>query len=91
LIAVIFALLSIQALLLEAALSCHHKRIYLLPAIVGKIAFRTPGTHRQDEDLGTMVFVLHRVANLSRFKLILVEIATTRLIQRRVISYRLLQ
>ena len=31
------------------------------------------------------------VQNFSRFKLILVEIATTRLIQRRVISYRLLQ
>ena len=30
------------------------------------------------------------VQNFSRFKLILVEIATTRLIQRRVISYRLL-
>ena len=67
LIAVIFALLSIQALPSEAALLCHHKRIYLLPAIVGKIAFRTPGAHGQDEDLGTMVFVLHRVANLSRF------------------------
>ena len=31
------------------------------------------------------------VQNFSRFKLILVEIATTRLTQRRVISYRLLQ
>lgn len=38
-----------------------------------------------------MGFALHRDANFSRFKLILVEIATTRLIQRRVISYRLLQ
>ena len=53
--------------------------------------FRTPGTHRQDWVLGTMGFALHRDANFSRFKLILVEIATTRLIQRRVISYRLLK
>ena len=52
--------------------------------------FRTPGARRQDWVLGTMGFALHRDANFSRFKLILVEIATTRLIQRRVISYRLL-
>ena len=53
--------------------------------------FRTPGARRQDWVLGTMGFALHRDANFSRFKLILVEIATTRLIQRRVISYRLLK
>ena len=52
---------------------------------------RTLGARRQDWVLGTMGFALHRDANFSRFKLILVEIATTRLIQRRVISYRLLQ
>ena len=52
--------------------------------------FHTPGARRQDWVLGTMGFALHRDANFSRFKLILVEIATTRLIQRRVISYRLL-
>lgn len=51
----------------------------------------TLGARRQDWVLGTMGFALHRDANFSRFKLILVEIATTRLIQRRVISYRLLQ
>ena len=50
----------------------------------------TLGARRQDWVLGTMGFALHRDANFSRFKLILVEIATTRLIQRRVISYRLL-
>ena len=51
----------------------------------------TLGARRQDWVLGTMGFALHRDANFSRFKLILVEIATTRLIQRRVISYRLLK
>ena len=50
----------------------------------------TLGARRQDWVLGTMGFALHRDANFSRFKLILVEIATTKLIQRRVISYRLL-
>ena len=39
-------------------------QIYLLSAIVDKLAFRTPGAHGQDEDLGTMVFVLHRGAKL---------------------------
>lgn len=39
-------------------------RIYLLSAIVDKLAFRTPGAHGQDEDLGTMAFVLHRGAKL---------------------------
>ena len=53
--------------------------------------FRTPGARRQDWVLGTMGFALHRDANFSRFKLILVEIATTRATRRRVISYRLLK
>ena len=33
-------------------------------AIVNTLAFRTPGAHRQDWVLGTMVFALHRVVQI---------------------------
>ena len=44
----------------------------------------TLGARRQDWVLGTMVFVLHRVAQCQDTRKILVEIVSTRLIQRRV-------
>ena len=45
---------------------------------------RTLGARRQDWVLGTMVFALHRVAQCQDTRKILVEIVSTRLIQRRV-------
>ena len=82
---------SIQDLSSEAELMLHNASPLAIAGYRRQMTFRTPGARRQDQNLGTMGFALHRDANFSRFKLILVEIATTRLIQRRVISYRLLK
>ena len=82
---------SIQDLSSEAKLTLHNASPLAIAGYRRQMTFRTPGARRQDWVLGTMGFALHRDANFSRFKLILVEIATTRLIQRRVISYRLLK
>ena len=81
---------SIQDLSSEAELITHDTSPLAIAGYRRQMTFRIPGARRQDWVLGTMGFALHRDANFSRFKLILVEIATTRLIQRRVISYRLL-
>ena len=89
--AVMIAHPSIQDLSSEAELTLHNASPLAIAGYRRQMTFRTPGARRQDWVLGTMGFALHRDANFSRFKLILVEIATTRLIQRRVISYRLLQ
>ena len=51
---------------------------------------QTPGAHGQDRISARWYPFFTEVQNFSRFKLILVKIATTRFIQRRVISYRLL-
>ncbi len=88
--AVMIAHPSIQDLSSEAELVSHDTNPLAIAGYRRQMTFRTPGARRQDWVLGTMGFALHRDANFSRFKLILVEIATTRLIQRRVISYRLL-
>ena len=66
-------------------------RIYLLPAIVDKLLFGLLAPTGRIGISARWYPFFTEVQNFSRFKLILVGIATTRLIQRRVISYRLLQ
>ena len=66
-------------------------RIYLLPAIVDKLLFGLLVPSGRMRISARWYSFFTELQNFSRFILILVGIATTRLIQRRVISYRLLQ
>ena len=65
--AVMIAHPSIQDLSSEAELTLHNASPLAIAGYRRQMTFRTPGARRQDWVLGTMVFVLHRVANLSRF------------------------
>jgi hypothetical protein len=66
--AIMLALPTIQAPRSRVVQMCHHIWIYLLPAIVGKLAFRILGARRQVRDLGAMGFALFtEVHNLSSY------------------------
>ena len=62
--AVMIAHPSIQDLSSEAELIPHDINPLPIAGYRRQIAFRTPGAHGQDRDLGTVVSVLHRGAKL---------------------------
>ena len=55
---------SIQDLSSEAELTLHNASPLAIAGYRRQMTFRTPGARRQDQNLGAMVFVLHRGAKL---------------------------
>lgn len=81
---------SIQDLSSEAELTLHNASPLAIAGYRRQISFALLAPAGRIGFSARWDSLFTEMQNFSRFKLILVEIATTRLIQRRVISYRLL-